>query len=87
MRLKLCMLKSSSTQSTKSKDLTGKDRFAWNVITSWGSYIFVLIPGFVMPRLISDFHGSEVLGIWDFCWAFVNYLRISCFWLGSSKRR
>ncbi len=73
-------------QETK-EDLTGKDRFAWNVVTSLGSYFFVLIPGFVMPRLIDGYQGSAALGLWDFCWAFVNYLRISGFGVGSSTSR
>ncbi|HFE38583.1 MAG TPA: transporter [Gammaproteobacteria bacterium] len=77
----------SNKNNNGKEDLTGKERFAWNVIASWAGYIFVLIPGFIMPRLISDYQGSSALGVWDFTWAFVNYLRISGFGIGSSVNR
>lgn len=74
-------------KTPKDEDLTGRDRFAWNVISSWGGYLFVLIPGFIMPRMISDYQGSAALGVWDFSWAFVHYLRISGFGIGTSVSR
>jgi O-antigen/teichoic acid export membrane protein len=74
-------------EGTYSTDVTGEDRFAWNVVTSWLGYLFVLIPGFVMPRMISDTQGDVALGIWDFCWALVNYLKLSNFGIGASVSR
>ena len=81
------MTEATNKKNNKQEDLTGKDRFAWNVIVSWAGYLFVLIPGFIMPRLISDYQGSAALGVWDFTWAFVNYLKISGFGIGSSVNR
>ena len=81
------MTEETTKNNKKQEDLTGKDRFAWNVIVSWAGYLFVLVPGFIMPRLISDNLGSAALGVWDFTWAFVNYLKISGFGIGSSVNR
>lgn len=81
-------MSSSDVKTDKhAKDVTGKDRFAWNVITSWLGQIFVIVTGFVLPRMISDYQGDAALGIWDFCWAFVNYLKLSNFGIGASVSR
>jgi O-antigen/teichoic acid export membrane protein len=71
----------------KSKKDDGKNRFAWNVVSSWIGYIFVLIPGFIMPRMISDYHGTVALGIWDFMWTFVAYMKLSGIGIASSSSR
>jgi O-antigen/teichoic acid export membrane protein len=81
------MSDSDEEKSSAKKDLTGRDRFAWNVMTSWLSHVFVIISGFVLPRIINDFQGSAVLGIWDFCWAFVNYMQLGNFGVGASVSR
>jgi O-antigen/teichoic acid export membrane protein len=71
----------------KEDDITGEKRFAWNVVTSWFSYLFVLISGFIVPRMITEYQGNIALGIWDFCWVFVNYLRFTNLGIGTSVSR
>jgi O-antigen/teichoic acid export membrane protein len=81
------MSKNQESLPDSKQDIAGKDRFIWNVITSWLGYLFVLIPGFILPRLVSDIEGDFSLGVWDFCWAFVNYLKLSNFGIGASVSR
>lgn len=69
------------------EDATGRSRLAHNLIVSWLSYIVFVISGFIMPRLISDNLGQEILGIWDFCWSFVSYLGHAGLGVGSSASR
>ncbi len=47
-------------------DVSGRDRMAWNVFTSWAGYIVFIVAGFVLPRFI-DRHVSQAgLGVWDY---------------------
>ena len=69
------------------EDVSGKGRLLRNVITSWGAYLIFIVSGFVMPRLISDNVGQEALGVWDFSWAFVNYLSLSYPGIGTALDR
>lgn len=71
----------------KDVDTTGRDRFAKNVFTSWGSHIVLIIIGFVVPRMIDTHLGKSSLGIWDMSWSFVNYLSLSGLGVGSSVNR
>lgn len=46
-----------------------------NVTTSWIWQIIVLANGFILPRLIDHKLGPELLGVWDFGWSWVFYVR------------
>ncbi len=76
-----------TTMSEKGEDLTGRDRLAWNVLTSWGGYLVFVIAGFVMPRLIDHYVGQALLGVWDFSWSLVNYMNVASLGVGSSVNR
>lgn len=66
----------SSTKATP-VDLTGRDRIAWNVITSWAGHVVFVISGFALPRAIDAFVGQTMLGVWDFAWSLVNYFKVA----------
>jgi O-antigen/teichoic acid export membrane protein len=73
--------------NAKSEDLTGRGRMARNVGASYlGHFVFIIF-GFILPRAISDEVGQAMLGIWDFCWSFVNYLSLAMVGIGSSVNR
>ncbi|MEW5757412.1 MAG: hypothetical protein AB1810_14040 [Pseudomonadota bacterium] len=76
-----------STLQTQAEDMTGRDKFAWNVITSWGSYLVFFVAGFIVPRMIDDYAGQVSLGIWDFCWSFINYISLSNLGIGTAINR
>jgi O-antigen/teichoic acid export membrane protein len=47
------------------------------VLTNWAWSFLVALSGFLIPRLIADYEGREVLGIWDLGWSllfFVSFL-------------
>lgn len=46
-----------------------------NVTTSWVWQMIVLISGFILPRQIDIHLGPELLGVWDFGWSWVFYVR------------
>ncbi len=73
--------------SNKKEDLSGRSRIAINTLTSWGAYLVFVIFGFIMPRIINDTLGQVQLGIWDFCWSLVNYLRMCNMGFASSTNR
>ncbi len=47
-----------------------------NTLTNMIWYVFVLIQGFVLPRLISDHLGRDLLGVWDLGWTLVFYTNL-----------
>ncbi len=69
------------------EDFTGRDRMVRNTIVSWLSQLALIFSGFVMPRLMDETIGQAALGIWDFCWSFVNYLNLLSLGIGSSINR
>lgn len=69
------------------EDLTGQSRFTWNLFVSWSSQLVLIFSGFVMPRLVDDKIGQVALGIWDFGWAFVNYLTLVGLGMGACFNR
>ena len=71
----------------KKDDLTGQDRFAWNLLVSWASHLVLIFSGFVMPRLVDDRVGQDLLGIWDFGWSFVSYLSLVGLGMGACFNR
>jgi len=71
----------------KKPDLTGQDRFAWNLMVSWASQLVLIFSGFIMPRLVDDKVGQAALGIWDFGWSFVSYLSLVGLGMGACFNR
>lgn len=69
------------------EDRYGRSRLLSNVVWGWGSYLFIFIIGFIMPRLIDRRIGQINLGIWDFGWSLVSYLSFSNLGIGSSVNR
>ncbi|HED16890.1 MAG TPA: transporter [Gammaproteobacteria bacterium] len=74
-------------QTNKPEDLTGRDKIVKNVLTGWVTYLVFLVSGFIMPRLIDNYAGQFALGIWDFCWTFINYIGISGLGLSGALNR
>jgi O-antigen/teichoic acid export membrane protein len=58
-------------------DLSGRDRIAWNVLTGWVGYAIEVAAGFIVPRLIDQQVGQTALGLWDFGWSCIAYLRLA----------
>ncbi|WP_022940392.1 MATE family efflux transporter [Psychromonas hadalis] len=71
----------------KKADLTGQDRFAWNLLVSWASQLVLIFSGFIMPRLVDEQVGQASLGIWDFGWSFVSYLSLVGLGMGACFNR
>jgi O-antigen/teichoic acid export membrane protein len=71
----------------KQTDLSGRDRAAWNVVSSWAGHMVFVVSGFVMPRMIDHYVGQTSLGIWDFSWSLVNYFGLAGLGIGSSVNR
>lgn len=76
-----------ATNKRPDEDLTGRARLFSNLLHSWGGYFIVFVAGFIIPRLIDRSVGQAGLGIWDFSWSFVNYMRLTMMGLGSSVNR
>jgi O-antigen/teichoic acid export membrane protein len=68
-------------------DGTGQDRIGRNVLTSWMSHAVFVVFGFVMPRVVDEKLGQELLGVWDFGWSIVSYLGLAMVGIGSSVNR
>lgn len=75
------------TTVIKSEDLTGQNRFAWNLMISWISQLVLIFSGFIMPRLVDEKVGQAALGIWDFGWSFVSYLTLVGLGMGACFNR
>lgn len=69
------------------EDMTGRDKLARNVVIGWGSYLLVFISGFILPRMMDQYVGQVLLGIWDFSWSIVNYMVFVAPGIGSSINR
>lgn len=77
----------TDSDANKTEDLTGQDRFAWNLVVSWISQLVLVLSGFIMPRLVDDKVGQIALGVWDFGWSFVSYLSLVGFGMGACFNR
>lgn len=77
----------NEASSKKAEDLTGQNRFAWNLLVSWSSQLVLIFSGFIMPRLVDEKIGQAALGIWDFGWAFVSYLTLVGLGMGACFNR
>lgn len=69
------------------KDITGRDRMLRNVVIGWCSYLVVFISGFLLPRMMDEYIGQVLLGVWDFVWSVVNYLNFIQPGIGASLNR
>jgi len=76
-----------NVNSNKKVDLTGQDRFTWNLMVSWASQLVLVFSGFIMPRLVDEKVGQVALGIWDFGWSFVSYLSLVGLGMGACFNR
>jgi O-antigen/teichoic acid export membrane protein len=79
--------KETSLTPEKKQDVTGQKQFRSNLLYSWGGYLVVFIAGFLTPRLIDRNIGQVELGIWDFSWSFVSYMKLAMLGIGSSINR
>jgi O-antigen/teichoic acid export membrane protein len=68
-------------------DHSGRERIAWNVVTSWAGYLVYVVAGFVLPRFIDRSLGQSVLGVWDFAWTLVSYFGLAEIGTGTSVVR
>lgn len=50
-------------------------RLVRNVLSNWAFSLVELAVGFVLPRLISDRLGQELLGVWDVSWSLVFWVQ------------
>ena len=60
---------------------------ARNIATNWIWYLLVLASGFIVPRLVSDYLGKQLLGVWVLGWSFVFFVRWLHMGLTSSVSR
>jgi len=60
---------------------------ARNVAANWIWYLLVLASGFIVPRLVSDYLGKPLLGVWVLGWSFVFFVRWLHMGLTSSVSR
>ncbi|CAM2868695.1 lipopolysaccharide biosynthesis protein [Moritella viscosa] len=77
----------TNSGAPRKEDLTGQDRFAWNLLVSWSSQLVLVFSGFIMPRLVDDKVGQVALGVWDFGWSFVSYLTLVGLGMGACFNR
>ena len=68
-------------------DVSGRDRLISNVLFSWAAHLVFFIAGFIMPRMIDNHLGQELLGIWDFGWSLVGYFSLIQGGINSSVNR
>ena len=62
----------------------GRSEILPNVLASWLAFSASAVIGFVMPRLILDNVGHELLGVWDLCWSFLAFISFSGIGTGSA---
>ncbi len=62
----------------------GHKQLVPNVMASWLAYAAATVIGFVMPRLVLDSVGQEMLGIWDLCWSFLAYITFAGIGMGTA---
>jgi O-antigen/teichoic acid export membrane protein len=53
----------------------------------WAQQLIQIASGFVLPRLISDHLGRELLGIWDLGWSLTSYFMLLEAGIGSAVNR
>ena len=58
-----------------------------NVAANFAGMLVLAISGFVLPRLVCDQIGDQMLGIWDFSWSLVVYTGLLSFGVTSAVSR
>jgi O-antigen/teichoic acid export membrane protein len=71
----------------RAEDVTGRSRFATNVLSSWAGHVVLIASGFILPRFINDHLGQVTLGVWDFCWSMVQFFDLAQVGVGASINR
>ncbi|MCH8967782.1 MAG: hypothetical protein IIA66_01540, partial [Planctomycetes bacterium] len=56
-------------------------------MANWLGYLVFAASGFVLPRLISDNLGRDLLGIWDLAWLIVSYAGLLTLGVGGAASR
>jgi O-antigen/teichoic acid export membrane protein len=77
----------ANSKTVSQAEKTGQKHLGKNVVASWISQLVFIVFGFVLPRAIEDAVGQAQLGIWDFGWSIVSYLRLSMMGIGASVNR
>lgn len=77
----------SGSDRRDSGDIAGRDRLIQNVLSSWGSHLFFIASGFLVPRIVDRQVGQAALGIWDFGWSLVSYFALAQVGIGASGNR
>ena len=54
-----------------------------NIIAGWFAFLITAIFGFLMPRIILEDVGHDLLGLWDLCWSFIAFVSFSGIGVGS----
>lgn len=60
---------------------------ARSVLANWVWYVFIVVTGFIVPRLIDRNQGRELLGVWDLSWSFVVYVEMLGISVGAAVSR
>lgn len=66
-------MSTTAPTSSPAPDVSGRQHLVRNVLVSWLSQLVFIAAGFIMPRLIDNQLGQEMLGLWDFGWTIVAY--------------
>ena len=74
-------------QPQTADDLTGRKHMTRSVLASWAGHFVFVVAGFIMPRMIDNRLGHELLGVWDFAWSLIAYFGLVQAGIGSSVNR
>jgi len=77
----------SDKTTVATSDLTGREHMTRSVLASWAGHFVFVVAGFVMPRMIDNRLGRELLGVWDFAWSLISYFGLVQAGIGSSVNR
>ena len=64
-----------------------KSNLSVPLVVSWTAHLITVASGFIVPRLIDQQMGQELLGIWDLSWSLVSYCMLLEAGIGSSVNR
>lgn len=70
-----------------SQDLSGREGMVWNSLFNIGGHLIYVVAGFILPRIIDNKMGQELLGVWDFSWSIVNQFLLISVGVSSSVNR